>query len=102
MKVRFFVLPVLLLLGAVLSFTQGCENDDDTIITLSEYNEIEIGMSYDEVVAIVGDGPTRTASATGPYENTGTAYQWINDDGSSAVITFENDKVVLKAQVDLK
>ena len=93
------------LLGVLLFGSAGCDSGDSdgsVEVTLSEYNEIKLGMSLDEVEAIIGGGPTRSASATGPYANTGTAYQWVNLDGSAALITFEDDQVVLKSQVNLK
>ena len=91
-------------LGVLLFGSTGCEdgNSDDSIkITLAEYNEIQDGQTLDEVVAIVGVDPTRSASATGPYANTGTAYQWVNPDGSAAIITFDNGIVVAKTQYNL-
>jgi hypothetical protein len=94
-----------LVLGVLFCWTTGCDSGDSdgsVEVTLSEYNEIQVGMSLDQVEAIIGGGPTRSASATGPYANTGTAYQWVNLDGSAALITFEDDRVVLKSQVNLK
>ena len=91
-------------LGVLLVGTIGCEdgNSDDSIkITLAEYKEIQDGQTLDEVIAIVGVDPTRSASATGPYANTGTAYQWVNPDGSAAIITFDNGVVVAKTQYNL-
>lgn len=91
-------------LGVLLFGATGCEdgNSDDSVkITLAEYNEIHNGQSFDEVVAIVGCDPTRSMSGTGPYANTGTAYQWVNPDGSAALITFDDGVVVLKSQYNL-
>ena len=91
-------------LGAFLYLSTGCNDntsDSSVKITLSEYNEIHNGQSLDEVTAIVGSDPTRSASATGPYANSGTAYQWVNPDGSAALITFDGGVVVLKSQFNL-
>lgn len=89
-----------------LMVSTGCEhNDDETVVTLAEYNEIQYGMSYDQVVAIVGDDPTSGASASGgPYGASAWAYVWENDDDSRMVVTFAttNGSVVAKAQQDLE
>jgi hypothetical protein len=101
---RFMAILGVAVLGAVLAWSTGCDdgNSDDSVkVTLEEYNEISVGMTLDQVVAIIGGSPTRSGSATGPYANTGTAYQWVNPDGSAALITFENDEVVAKSQVNL-
>lgn len=83
-----------------LMLLTACENDDDrTLVTLSEYNEIQYGMSYDQVVAIVGDNETSSARATGgPYGATAYAYVWENRDGSRMVVTFATTNVTVVAK----
>ena len=69
--------------------------------SLEEYNQIEIGMSYDEVIDIIGSegGEMSTATIAG---NTATVYQWDGDKKcSNVVIEFMNDAVISKAQAGL-
>lgn len=81
--------------------------------TLEKYNRIQIGMSYDEVVAIVGSPTAELADSeiqgisnkhvSIPGIRT-TVYMWQVDDslGANFNITFQNGKVVVKAQFGLK
>jgi len=83
-------------------FLSSCENGSSgPIVTLSEYDEIQYGMSYDQVVAIVGDHETSSAQATGgPYGATAYAYVWENKDGSRMVVTFANTNVSVVAKAE--
>lgn len=71
-------------------------------ITLDEYNRIEIGMTYDEVVKIVGkDGKLFVSSDIGFGES--STYTWSSGYGiSNATIMFDNGKVSYKTQLGLK
>ena len=70
-------------------------------ITMEEYNQIQTGMSYDEVKNIVGsEGELSSTSTVAGY--TISIYTWYgNDLGANANVTFENDQVIGKAQVGL-
>ncbi len=83
-------------------FLVGCSSSPDDI-TMEEYNQIENGMTYDEVVEIIGSqGELSTESEYEGY--TIEIYTWYADKtiGSNANVTFENGKVSAKAQVGLK
>lgn len=72
-------------------------------ITMDEYNQIQTGMTYDEVVAIVGSpGEVVSTSTVGGY--TVTMVSWHGDaySGANANVTFSNGDVTAKAQVGLK
>lgn len=76
---------------------------NDAKITLEEYNKIENGMSYDEVVSIVGSpGTENVSSGSGSY--TIKMYSWEGNGmiGSNANVTFTNGSVSGKAQFGLE
>jgi hypothetical protein len=91
------------LLGIFVFTSVGCEKHHDPIVTLAEYNELTYGMTYDQVVAIVGSEPTNQGSVTaGTNAASVVVYEWVNHDDSKMVCTFENLILILKAQVNLK
>lgn len=57
------------------------------VITKEESNQIHEGMSYDEVVAIIGEEGILEKESRMSY-GIHTAYKWDNSDGSSAFIQF--------------
>lgn len=78
-------------------------SDKSEYITMDEYNQIETGMSYDEVVDIIGSkGELSTKSESNGY--TIEIYTWYGNGtaGSNANVTFENGKATTKAQVGLQ
>ena len=77
--------------------------DDEQYITMSEYNEIQNGMTYDEVVEIVG-GPGQPSVSSGSPGYQIELYTWYGNGtaGSNANVTFTNGQVTGKAQVGLK
>ena len=69
-------------------------------ISLSEFNQIQTGMSYDQVVAIVGS--PGTLSVSGNVAGTDNKiYEWSGADGGDASVQFQNGAVIVKAQADL-
>lgn len=90
--------------GLMLFTLCGCDDGSSwKTVTLAEYNQVQYGMTHDEVVAIFGEDPNSTESVTtGQYAYTGTVERWINDDGSYASCTFSNGKLVLKYEQNLK
>lgn len=74
----------------------------DTYITLEEFNLIESGMSYEEVVDVVGCEGTLMSTVDLMDINT-SIYYWYGKNGiSNANVTFQNDAVVSKAQIGLE
>lgn len=72
-------------------------------LNLEKFNKIETGMSYQEVVNIIGEeGTVLSESEIGNIKS--TIYSWYGEGsiGANANITFQNGKVVSKAQVGLK
>jgi len=78
------------------------------IVTFAEYNQIENGMSYRQVVGIIGaEGEemsrNKIEGVPGVVETTETVmYQWKNNNGSNMNAMFQNDKLMQKAQFGLK
>lgn len=78
------------------------------IVTFDEYKRIQNGMSYKEVVAIIGaEGEEMSRNkidgVPGVMESVETVmYQWVNSNGSNMNAIFQNDKLNQKAQFGLK
>lgn len=72
-------------------------------ITLSEYNKLKKGMTYKQVVDIIGQSGKLESSYSG-YGVTYKSYSWEQKDVeySWAYIDFDNNKLVSKAQYGLK
>lgn len=80
-------------------------NKNDELISLEEFNKIETGMTYEQVKEIVGSDGTLTSDVSVGDEKYHTQiYMWYGNKitGGNANITFQNGKVVGKAQVGLK
>lgn len=77
----------------------------DTTISMSEFERIETGMTYDEVVEIVGtDGELSTSVDMFGSELKTEMYVWRGNGsiGSNANVTFQGGTVIAKSQVGLK
>jgi len=72
-------------------------------LTMENFNRIETGMSYNQVVEIF-DGNQGELQSSSSYEDiTMSIYIWTNESGSRIVsIMFENGAVTTKSQVGLK
>ena len=81
-------------------------NTNDTKISLEEFNQIETGMSYEEVVEIVGGEGTVLSESdiTGDGQYKTTIYSWDGNRmlGANANVTFQGGKVISKAQFGLE
>jgi hypothetical protein len=80
-SLAFVMVPLAL---AAIIISAGCGGsgdgggDDDAIVTKAEYDQIQIGMTYDQVVAIIGSPATKVESDT----KGNTQYDWTNPDGT--------------------
>jgi len=76
-------------------------------ITLDEYNQIKNGMSYQQVVSIIGvEGESISENSMdgipGVMKSVSTkAYLWQNSDGSNMMVMFQNNKMIQKSQFGL-
>jgi hypothetical protein len=72
-------------------------------LNLEKFNKIETGMTYEQVVAIIGEEGTVLSESE--ISNIKTIiYSWYGKGsiGANANITFQNGKVISKAQFGLK
>ena len=65
-----------------------------------KFLKIEMGMTYDQVKAILGDGTEE--SSTGDGDAKTVTYRWQNSDGSNLSITLQGGKVINKTQAFLQ
>ena len=112
---------ILIILGAVGSVMNGgntskdktTKTDSDTdlsitqdseIITLEEFNQIQTGMAYQEVVNIIGsEGVLNSEVSVGDEQYDTQLYTWYGSGlGANANISFQGGKVISKAQIGLK
>lgn len=72
-------------------------------ITLEKYNKIKTNMKYKQVVEIIGcEGELSSEYGERPYHYASYAWYGSGELGANAVITFENGRVIAKAQYGLK
>lgn len=75
------------------------ENEPE--ITLDEFNQIETGMTYEEVVNIIGSEGTLTSETT-VGDITSKMYSWNGKSiTSNATFLFQNDSLTSKSQLNL-
>ena len=78
------------------------------IVTFDDYQRIQSGISYRQVVAIIGaEGEelsrNKINGVPGVMESIETVmYQWVNGNGSNMNAIFQNNKLMQKAQFGLK
>lgn len=78
--------------------SQSAQQDkDSTKIDADKFAKIENGMTYDEVVSIIGsEGSEQSTNEIGGVKT--TMYEWESDGWGVATITFQNGKVTNKTQ----
>ena len=74
--------------------------DSQRVVTAEEFARIKDGMSYKEVVSIIG-APGEEMSRVTISDVTTVMYSWTNSDFSNMNAMFQNDKLVSKAQFGL-
>lgn len=69
-------------------------------ITMSKFEQVKEGMSYEQVKEIIGDsGAVISSSELGGVKT--VMYQWQNPSGANMNAMFQNGKLVNKAQFGL-
>lgn len=96
--------------GGTLSVTFNGQNVDsksqlalksmDSNATMAKYNQINTGMSYDQVKSILGDGQLTSEDKIADIVT--DIYTWSNSDGSNMNVTIQGGKVDSKTQLNLK
>ncbi len=69
-------------------------------IEYSDYSQVRTGMSYREVVSIIGVEGAEISSFN-MYDIENTIYQWKNSNGSNITLTFQNGRLTTKIQFGL-
>lgn len=72
-------------------------------ITLAEFQQVKNGMTYEEVVKIIGgQGTLQSEAGDGKYKI--EMYSWDGEGGfgANANVTFQGGKVTAKAQIGLQ
>lgn len=78
-------------------------SDESEYITLDEYNQINTGMTYEDVKKIVGsEGTVSSQVESGGYKIVIITWYGNGTAGSNANVTFTNNSVTGKAQVGLE
>lgn len=103
-KTKYSLIPIVAIVIAALFI--GIVQLDDSKISLSEFNSIQNGMSYEQVCEIVG-GPGELLSDVDIGIGTqyaGQVYMWEGNGsiGANANVVFQGGVVVSKAQFGLK
>jgi hypothetical protein len=81
--------------------TDEKSSSSDGALTLDNYNKIKNGMTYDEVIDIMGsEGTENMTAGSGAYEV--KSYQWKGDNFKFISIVFMGGKVTSKVQSNLE
>ncbi len=98
---RVSILLVVLLTCLLVLTASACV--PDSRITMAEFEAIEEGMPYEEVVEIIGSEGEELPELGDEEEKT-TFYTWTGagEPGANANILFKEDKVFTKSQFGLK
>lgn len=109
-----FVFGIVGVVGFVAYFSFNLENgttkirkttiksgNSDAALTLENYNKIKNGMTYDEVIDIMGsEGSETMSSGSGAYEV--KSYLWESDKIKFIAVVFMGGKVTSKVQSNLE
>ena len=114
-RVAFWLLLIIIIICIAISNGGTKETSTNTIkeetkndgkITLDEFNQIQTGMTYEEIIKILGgEGTILSESNIGNSEQYHTIiYTWEGKGslGANANVTIQGGKVVSKAQAGLK
>ena len=110
---KWLIGGILILAGLFAFFQFGGERGwfglfGGPVVTLSEYQNVTNGMSYNQVAQIIGEPGEETGRShivgdpglTASVET--VSYQWINPDGSHMNAIFQNGRLITKTQFGLR
>lgn len=106
--VIILVALILIIIGSLSQSDSSISSITTEKVTLEQFQKIEVGMSYQEVVQIIGSegeeiSRNKIEGIPGVMDLIETVmYQWINVDGSNMNAIFQNDKLFQKSQFGLK
>ena len=81
------------------TFNNIDQNDITDLLTLDKYNQLEIGMTYNEVVEFIGSDGILSIEAgvkgTATYQ---AFYTWKGSDGAHAILHFSGENIELQTK----
>jgi hypothetical protein len=89
-------------------FILCCTDFKPPIVSMEKYHRIQTGMSYSEVINIIGTPGEEMSRNDMPgipgvmKGITTIMYMWRNSDGTNMNTMFQNDKLITKAQFGLR
>jgi len=86
--------------NAVVEKSQLGLQSIDSQITTDKYNQVENGISYEELIKILGEGQVLSQAKINDIES--TIYEYINKNESNATFTFIGGKLIGKSQHSLE
>ena len=96
-----YVLVTLLIIGGICLCVSIPNGLDSNVVTMAEFNQIQTGMSYEQVVKIIG-APGEEMSRVDLAGYLTIMYGWNNPNGSNMNAMFQNGFLISKAQFGLK
>jgi len=100
LKIIIGILVLFFIIGYFASKTGGPSGSSGSGgMTMAMFEQIQNGMTEDQVFAIVGQKGTASSEGSGVKILT---YEGSGDIGANALVTFQGGKVVNKAQANLK
>ena len=99
--ISMLILTIGLCTGCSSTVTTSNEADDNKV-TLEKFNKIETGMTYEQVVEIIGEEGTLDSESDFMDYKTQIYHWYAKNHMSNAIITFSNNKVTSKTQTALK
>ena len=105
-KIVAFVISIAVFVTiCYISWVSMFSSSDPSLMSLSEFNMLQDGMTYQEVVEIVGGHGTILSelSILGPEYHT-AIYMWEGNGtlGANANVTFQGGRLIMKAQSGLR
>lgn len=74
---------------------------EQTKVTLEKFNKIETGMTYQQVVDIIGEEGTLSTESSYGNQSMKVYYWYASNKIANATVSFMNGKVTAKSQVGL-
>ena len=77
------------------------QNQNNTKVTLEKFNQIQTGMTYQQVVDIIGEEGTLSTESSAGNQTMQIYYWYAQNEISNATISIMNGKVNAKSQIGL-
>jgi len=99
----FFVLSIVAVVGFLIvgrKINASAKAREATYITRAKFEQLRVGMSFQDVVAIAGRPEQELASA-GDATGDVTTFRWRGGAVAHALLTFQSGNLISKAQFGL-